>query len=40
MTNAPEEPTIEPDEPAEAPDPVHEPDDEPTFAPEGEESQS
>ena len=40
MTNAPEEPPIEPDEPAEAPDPVHEPDDEPTFAPEGDESQS
>lgn len=39
MTNAPEEPTIEPDEPAEAPDPVHEPDDEPRFASEGEEGQ-
>ena len=39
MTDAPPEPTIEPDEPAEPPDPVHEPDDEPRFAPEGEESQ-
>lgn len=40
MTNAPEEPITRPDEPAEAPDPVHEPDGEPTFAPEGDESRS
>jgi len=39
MTNTPEEPTL-PDEPAEAPDPVHEPDDEPTFAPEGDDGNS
>jgi len=39
MTNAPEEPTL-PDEPepAVAPDPVHEPDDEPRFAPEGDDT--
>jgi hypothetical protein len=40
MTTAPEEPlTPDVDEPAGAPDPEHEPDDEPRFAPEGEESQ-
>ena len=40
MTNAPEEQPTAPDEPvpAEAPDPVHEPDDEPRFAPEGDDT--
>ena len=38
MTTRPEEPTApDIDEPAEPPDPVHEPDDEPRFAPEGED---
>ena len=39
MTTAPEEP-VDPDvdEPAEAPDPVHEPDQEPRFAPDGDDT--
>jgi hypothetical protein len=42
MTTAPEEepvaPGVDEPEPAEAPDPVHEPDDEPRFAPEGDDT--
>jgi len=39
MTTAPEE-LVDPDvdEPAEAPDPVHEPDQEPRFAPDGDDT--
>jgi hypothetical protein len=39
MTTAPEQPIApDADEPAEAPDPVHEPDDDPRFAPEGDDT--
>jgi hypothetical protein len=40
MTTAPDEKPIAPgvDEPAEPPDPVHEPTDEPRFAPEGDDT--